>query len=119
MVFSVNLTTEKETENIIFLIQKIKFAEQYKGSEELAQSHRRQKQNVMCEILKNCGLDVTENYDVILGMFNPTKKLLENTQSFKTSTRKKCSIEIKPFLTELNNKTFEAGEISAKECSNE
>ncbi len=83
MVFSVNLTTEKETENIIFLIQKIKFAEQYKGSEELAQSHRRQKQNVMCEILKNCGLDVTENNDVILGMFNPTKKLLENTSGEK------------------------------------
>ena len=41
-----------------------------------------------------------------LDYLNYKKKLLENTQSFKTSTRKKCSIEIKPFLTELNNKTF-------------
>ncbi|MCB5981887.1 HNH endonuclease, partial [Flavobacterium psychrophilum] len=79
MVFSLNLTTQKETDDIIFLTQKIKFAEQYKGNEELAQAHRRQKQIVICEILKNIGIDVTENNDVILGIFNPSKKSLENT----------------------------------------
>jgi len=43
MTFSVNLTTEKESDNIIYLTQKIKFAEQYEGSAQLAQAHRKQK----------------------------------------------------------------------------
>ena len=52
MTFSVNLTTEKESENVIYLTQKIKFAEQYEGSSQLAQAHRRQKQIVFCDLLK-------------------------------------------------------------------
>jgi len=31
MTFSVNLTTEKESDSVIYLTQKIKFAEQYDG----------------------------------------------------------------------------------------
>ena len=79
MTFSVNLTTEKESENVIYLTQKIKFSEQYKGNEKLAQAHRRQKQIVFCEQLKKLGFDVTENNDLILGIFDPTKKQLVNT----------------------------------------
>lgn len=79
MTFSVNLTTEKESDNVIYLTQKIKFSEQYKGSEKLAQAHRRQKQIVFCEQLKKLGFDVTDNNDIILGIFDPTKKQLVNT----------------------------------------
>ena len=79
MTFSVNLTTEKESDNVIYLTQKIKFSEQYKGSEKLAQAHRRQKQIVFCEQLKKLGFDVTDNNDIILGIFVPTKKQLVNT----------------------------------------
>ena len=79
MTFSVNLTTEKESDNVIYLTQKIKFSEQYKGSAKLAQAHRRQKQIVFCEQLKKLGFDVTDNNDIILGIFDPTKKQLVNT----------------------------------------
>ena len=79
MTFSVNLTTEKESDNVIYLTQKIKFAEQYEGSSTLAQAHRRQKQIVFCDLLKKLGFDMTENSDLILGIFDPIKKQLLNT----------------------------------------
>lgn len=83
MTFSVNLTTEKETENVIFLTQKIKFAEQYDGSGKLAQAHRRQKQIVFSNILRKLGLEVTDNNDVILGIFDPTTSAFVNTSKEK------------------------------------
>lgn len=79
MTFSVNLTTEKESANVIYLTQKIKFAEQYKGSSQLAQAHRRQKQIVFCDLLRKLDFDITDNSDLILGIFDPTKKQLANT----------------------------------------
>ncbi len=79
MTFSVNLTTEKESENVIYLTQKIKFAEQYEGSNKLAQAHRRQKQIVFIDLLKKLGFDITENSDIILGIYDPQKKRLVNT----------------------------------------
>lgn len=78
MTFCVNLTTEKESENIIYLKQKIKFAEQYKGSTKLAQAHRRQKQIVFCDLLRKLDFDITDNNDIILGIFDPTNKQLVN-----------------------------------------
>lgn len=79
MTFSVNLTTSKESKNIIFLTQKIKFAERYTGNEELASGHRRQKQSILCEILRKLDFEITENNDVILGIFDPTQNKLLNT----------------------------------------
>jgi hypothetical protein len=79
MVFSLNLTTEKESGSVIYLTQKIKFAEQYQGSPQLAQAHRRQKQAVFCQQLRRMGYDVTENNDLLLGIYNPTRKQLVNT----------------------------------------
>ena len=38
-----------------------------------------QKQIVFCEQLKKLGFDVTDNNDIILGIFDPTKKQLVNT----------------------------------------
>jgi hypothetical protein len=79
LTFSVNLTTEKETENTIFLTQKIKFSEVYHGDQNLAKAHRQRKQFVMCEILKNLKIEVTENNDVILGIFDPISGILLDT----------------------------------------
>ena len=79
MTFSVKLTTEKESANVIYLTQKIKFAEQYQGSSQLAQAHRRQKQIVYCDLLRKLNFDITDNSDLILGIFDPTKKQFANT----------------------------------------
>jgi len=81
MTFSINLTTGREKESIIYLTQKIKFTERYKGSQELAKAHRRQKQIVFCELLRKLGLDVTDNNELILGIFNPKEKKFINTSS--------------------------------------
>ena len=83
MTFSVNLTTEKESDNIIYLTQKIKFSERYEGSEQLAKAHRRQKHVVFCDLLRKLGLDVTENSDLILGIFDPVEEQLVNTSATK------------------------------------
>lgn len=83
LTFSVNLTTEKESENIIYLTQKIKFSEQYKGNNTIAQSFRRQKQIIFCNLLTKLGFDVTENNDLILGIFDPKQKRFINTSSEK------------------------------------
>lgn len=79
MVFSLNLTTEKESGGVIYLTQKIRFAEQYQGSPVLAQAHRRQKQAVFCQQLRRLGYDVTENNDLLLGIYDPARKELVNT----------------------------------------
>jgi hypothetical protein len=79
MVFSLNLTTEKESGSVIYLTQKIRFAEQYQGSPLLAQAHRRQKQVVFCQQLRRMGYDVTENNDLLLGIYDPARKQLVNT----------------------------------------
>ena len=81
MTFSMNLTTEKESENIIYLTQKLKFAERYKGSQELAKAHRRQKQIVFAELLTKLGMDVTDNNQLILGIYDPKKKEFANTNA--------------------------------------
>ena len=83
MTFSLNLTTEKESENVIYLTQKIKFAEQYEGNDKFAQAHRRQKQIVFIDLLKKLGFDVTENSDIILGIYDPQKNQLVNTSPDK------------------------------------
>jgi len=83
MTFSLNLTTEKESKEIIYLTQKIKFSERYKGSKELAKAHRRRKQIVFMDLLKQMNFDVTDNEDVILGIFNPKEQKFVNTSNEK------------------------------------
>ena len=60
LLFSMNLTTEKESEEVVFLTQNLKFAEHYVGSQELAKAHRRQKQIVFCNLLSKLGWDVIQ-----------------------------------------------------------
>ncbi len=81
MTFSLNLTTEKESDNIIYLTQKLKFSEQYPWDKLLAQAHRRQKQSVLSELLIKLGLDVTDTNDLILGIYDPQKKKFVNTNA--------------------------------------
>jgi hypothetical protein len=83
MTFSLNLTTEKDSQKIIFLSQKAKFSEQYSGNEKLAKEHRQQKQFVFCEILKKIGIELSDNNDIILGIFDPQKELFVNTSAKK------------------------------------
>ncbi|MFL5763901.1 MAG: HNH endonuclease [Bacteroidia bacterium] len=78
VTFSVNLTTSKESSNIIYLTQKIKFSEQYEGNGTLAQAHRRQKQIVFCDLLKKLGFELSDSNDIILGIYDPAKKKLVN-----------------------------------------
>lgn len=79
LTFSLNLTTEKQSASIIYLSQKLKFAEHYNGNEQLAKAHRRQKQIVFCDMLRKLGFDVTDNCDLILGIFDPVSNQLVNT----------------------------------------
>jgi HNH endonuclease len=65
------------------LTQKIKFSEQFDGDETLAKSYRRQKQLIFCNILRKMGIEVTENNDVILGIFDPTSGDFVNTSATK------------------------------------
>jgi len=81
MVFSVNLTTEKESANAIYLTQKIRFTQQEQGDKSLSAVKRRKKQILLCEIYRKMGLDVTENNDIILGIFDPMEKKLVNTSA--------------------------------------
>ena len=81
LTISMNLTTEKESENIIYLTQKLKFAEQYKGSKELAKAHRRQKQIVLSELLYKLGMVVTDSNELVLGIYDPIKKEFVNTSA--------------------------------------
>lgn len=84
MTFSLNLTTEKESKNVIYLTQKIKFAENYEGLEtEKAKAIRRQKQSNMVSVLLDLGLEVTETNDLILGIFDPQNGCLLNTTTNK------------------------------------
>lgn len=81
MTFSMNLTTEKESEEIIYLTQKLKFAERYQGSQELAKAHRRQKQIVFSDFLNKLGMDITDNNELILGIYDPIKSEFANTNA--------------------------------------
>ena len=83
VVFSVNLTTQKESKNIIYLTNKIKFSETYKGNDKLAKTYRREKQNLFANILKKLNFEVTDNNDIILGIFDPNKKTFINTTKEK------------------------------------
>ena len=79
MTFSINLTTAKESGSVIFLTQKIRFAEQYEGSPVLARALRRQKQVLFVHQLRSLGYEVTENNDLILGIYDPVRGKLVNT----------------------------------------
>jgi len=79
MLFSVNLSTEKDAKGAIFLTQKLKFSGRFTGNEKLAAAHRRMKQSIFAELLRKLHYDVTDNNDVILGIFDTNQGKFVNT----------------------------------------
>lgn len=79
MVFSLNLTMQKESGSKIHLAQKIKFIEPHPGNPLLAQNHRRQKQLVFSQQLRKLGYNVSENNDLSLGFYDPIREKLIDT----------------------------------------
>ena len=79
MTFSINLTTERESDRIVYLTQKLKFAERYDGDDGIARAHRRQKQTVLAGLLRGLDVEVSENNDVLLGIFDPQAASFANT----------------------------------------
>ena len=79
MTFSVNLTTERENDRVIHLNQKLKFAERYDGSKEAARAYRREKQAALAELLRELGMDVSEDNKVRLGTFDPRARRFSDT----------------------------------------
>ncbi|SME45669.1 hypothetical protein BACERE00185_05031 [Bacillus mobilis] len=60
MLFSINLTTEKDAKGSIFLTQKIKFSDWLSGNEEYKKQFRRMKQRVFVNMLRKLNFEVTD-----------------------------------------------------------
>lgn len=79
MLFMLNLDTQKDAKGIIFLTQKIKFVDRYKVNEKLASAYRRNKQINFTNYLRKLGFEITDNNDLIFGIFDTKSKKLLNT----------------------------------------
>lgn len=79
MLFMLNLDTQKDAKGIIFLTQKIKFVDRYKVNSKLASEYRRNKQLIFTNYLRKLGLEITDNNDLIFGIFDTKTKRLLNT----------------------------------------
>ena len=78
MAFSVNLTTKKESGNIIFLEQSVSFKERYPDAEDGGVQRRRQKQILLCDILRRADMNVDDRSRLVLGVFDSkTQTLLD------------------------------------------
>jgi len=80
MLFMLNLDTQKDAKGIIFLTQKIKFVDRLNINKKLASEYRRNKQLIFTNYLRKLGFEITDNNDIIFGIFDTkTKKLLNTT----------------------------------------
>lgn len=61
------------------MTQKIRFSERYEGNPKLASEHRRQKQIVFADLLRKLEIEVTDNNDIILGIFDTESGGFVNT----------------------------------------
>jgi hypothetical protein len=66
MTFSVNLTTQKESESAIFLEQPISFKERYSEVRDGGAERRRQKQILLCDTLRRMGMEVDDDSTLVL-----------------------------------------------------
>ncbi|MFB5281804.1 HNH endonuclease [Peribacillus sp. Hz7] len=78
-LFSMNLTTEKDTKGSIFFVQKIKFSERLEGHSEATKAFRRMKQQVFSGMLHKLGFDITETNDLFLGVYDTKTGTFLNT----------------------------------------
>ncbi|MGG2065896.1 HNH endonuclease [Bacillus sp. S14(2024)] len=83
MLFSINLTTEKDAKGSIFLTQKIKFSDRLSGNEEYKKQFRRMKQRVFVNMLRKLNFEVTDTNDLLLGIFDTKRCCFLNTTSAK------------------------------------
>lgn len=80
MTFSVNLTTKKESRNVIFLEQTVSFRERYPKKSDGGLDRRRNKQIILCDMLRRMGMDIDDVSRLVLGVFDPEKgELLDAT----------------------------------------
>lgn len=83
MLFSINLTTEKDIDGSIFLTQKIRFSDRLSGDENYQKQFRRMKQRVFVNMLRKLNYEVTDNNDILLGIFDTKRCQFLNTTSEK------------------------------------
>lgn len=83
MIFTINLSKQKDAKGQLFLLSKLTFAQQPKGHKELVNAHRNLKQQLFADLLNNLDFDLTDNNDVVFGIFDLNKKMFLNTTSEK------------------------------------
>jgi len=76
MLFSINLTTEKEASGIISLDQQIKFSE---GRGANSKETRRQKQQLLCDVLLSEGFLIFGSAVLVLGTFDTHRSVFLDT----------------------------------------
>jgi hypothetical protein len=77
MIFTINLSSNRDSEDQLFLTSKFRFTQQPKGHKELATAHNKLKQYLFAEILYNLDFDITDNNDIIFGIYDlGSKKFL-------------------------------------------
>lgn len=79
MIFTINLSRNKSEANQLSLTSKLTFTQQPKGHKDLAKAHRRLKQYLFAEVLSNLSIDVTDENDVIFGIYDLKSGNLLNT----------------------------------------
>lgn len=83
MIFTINLSKHKDEEKQLFLTSKLVFTQQPGGHKELATSYRKLKQYLFAEILNNLGYDITDNNDILFGIYDLNTKQFLNTSAEK------------------------------------
>lgn len=83
MIFTINLSKQKDAKGQIFLLSKFTFTQQPKGHKELTKAHRKLKQQLFSDILNNLDFDLTDNNDIVFGIFDLNQKAFLNTTSEK------------------------------------
>ncbi|MCB0540030.1 MAG: HNH endonuclease [Chitinophagales bacterium] len=83
MIFTINLSRHKDESSQLSLTSKLTFTQQLDGHKDLAISHRKLKQYLFAEILNNLGYDITDNNDILFGIFD-----LKTNEFLTTSAEK-------------------------------
>lgn len=76
LVFSINLVSDQENENLIHLTQKIEFSEE---NQEISKDYKSQKQTIFCDLLRKLQLEVSDKKELSLGVFDINKEEFVNT----------------------------------------
>jgi hypothetical protein len=83
MIFTLNLSKQKDELGQLSLTSKLTFTQQPDGHKDLATSHRKLKQYLFAEILNNMGYDITDNNNILFGIYDLKAKQFLNTSPEK------------------------------------